>query len=142
MLPLRDIACLVHLPDYGGRDFVVAPRRALRITGLVSFVLFRLNSRIVAPRMSDLIREPSFSLLDVADNCTKGYATPTSDRGGGGGQEESLDALTLNDDVLWKLLVDPTERDLKGLVVCLQVFKESATSADSFLPPNASSEGS
>ncbi len=85
-------------------------------------MLFRLLLGIVKPGVADPIRQPTFSLLDVADDGTMVCAAPTSGRGAGGGQGEPLTADTFEDDVLRMPFVDPAERDLVGLVVRFDVF--------------------
>src|SRR5829696_8222648 len=46
---------------------VVAPGRVLRIRSLVSYVLVLLLLGVVAPRVSDLMSQVPFSLLEVLD---------------------------------------------------------------------------
>ena len=107
------------------RNVVVAPGRILAISSLVLPMLFLLLLGVVMPGVNALIRQPTFSLLDVADEgAVVCAASTTSGRGAGGSEGEPLPAVTLNDDVLRMPLVDSAKRDLMGLVVRFDVLND------------------
>ena len=79
---------------------------------------------IVMPGVDVFVRQTSFVLLDLADECAVVGATPTSARGAGSGQADPLTAVTLNDDVPRMPFVASAERDLMGLVVRFDVLND------------------
>jgi hypothetical protein len=105
-------------------------------------MLFLLLSGVVVPGVDAFVRQPSFVLLDVADDAAVVCAAPTSSRGAGGSEGEPLPAVTLNDDVLRMPLVASAKRDFMGLVVRFDVFDDSRHSPASSYRLNASREGS
>ena len=58
-------------------------------------MLFSLFLGVVEPGACGLIRQPIFSLSDVADEGAELGATPTGDRGGGTGKDELFTAAAL-----------------------------------------------
>ena len=124
-------------------NVVVAPGRILSISSLVLMVLFLLFLGVVVPGVDAFVRQTTFVLLDLADEGAGVAATPTSRRGAGGGQRESVPAITLNYDVLRMPLVDSAKRDLVGLVVRFNFFDDSRhCPASSYRLNAAKKEGS
>jgi hypothetical protein len=86
-------------------------------------VLLCLLLAVVKPGVAGLIWQPTFVLLDIADDGAMVSATPaTSGRGAGGSQGEPLATIALDDDLLRAPLIGPAEGDLMGLVVRLDAL--------------------
>ena len=100
------------------RNIVVAPGRALRVSGLVLQPLVSPRLGIVEPGVGEFVRQTAFSLLDVVDEATKvGAAATTGGCAADSGKDQLLAAIALDGDVRRIPLVDLAERDFAGLVV-------------------------
>ena len=68
------------LASWTRRNIVVTPGRALRISGLILFVLVCPLFGVVEPGVGELIRQTAFSLFDVVDEGIAEVGAAPTDR--------------------------------------------------------------
>src|SRR5918999_3008342 len=95
-------------------------------------------SSVMVPGVGDLLPEPDFPLLDVADDGAVVGAAPAAGNGGGAGQSQPFAAIALEDDITRMPLVGLAERDLAALVVRLDALDDPCH----FLKPLPTARGS